>query len=78
MTSNIDPYIFDLQNIEEKIEPILVNIETACNLTGIGRNRLLKFTKQKGFPALIFPHKILIDKKQLPVWLKKNYGIYKD
>ena len=74
----IDIYKFNFKEEINDDDPLLISTEAAVKLTGIGRNRLLKFAKQKGFPALIFPHKILIDKKQLPVWLKKNYGIYKD
>ena len=58
-------------------EPILINVAEAATLMGIGRNTILKFAKMKGFPAIILPHKILIDKNQLPIWISKNYGIYK-
>lgn len=74
----IDIYKINFREEKNNNEPILINVEEAMKLTGIGRNRLLKFTKQRGFPALIFPHKILIDKKQLSIWLQKNYGIYKN
>lgn len=74
----IDIYKFNFKEEINDDDPLLISIEKAVKFTGIGRNRLLKFVRQKGFPALIFSHKILIDKKQLPVWLKKNYGIYKD
>lgn len=74
----IDIYKINFREEKNNNEPILINVEEAMKLTGIGRNRLLKFTKQRGFPALIFPHKILIDRNQLPIWLQKNYGIYKN
>lgn len=74
----IDIYKINFRKEKNDNEPILISVEEAMKLTGIGRNRLLKFTKQKGFPALIFPHKIRIDKKQLSIWLQKNYGIYKN
>lgn len=74
----IDIYKFNFKEEINDDDPLLISTEAAVKLTGIGRNRLLKFAKQKGYPALIFPHKILIDKKQLPIWLQKNYGIYKD
>ena len=38
-------------------EPLLINIEQACKLMHLGRNTMLKFTKIKGFPALILPRK---------------------
>ena len=58
-------------------EPLLISVKEACELTHIGRNTMLKLAKMKGFPALILPHKILIDKLGLPTWLRKNYGKYK-
>lgn len=61
----------------DKQEPILIGITEAVKYTGIGRNRLLELAKVKGFPALIFPHKILIDKEALPDWIRRNYGTYK-
>ncbi len=74
----IDIYKNNFKEEENDNEPLLISVEEAMKLTGIGRNRLLKFVKQRGFPALIFPHKILIDRNQLPIWLQKNYGIYKN
>ena len=63
---------------ENKEEPILIGIDEACKIMNIGRNTMLKICKIKGFPSLIFPHKILIDRRALPDWLRKNYGIYKN
>ena len=59
-------------------DTILITVKEACKYTQIGRNTMLKLAKMKGFPALIFPHKILIDKSMLPVWLRQNYGKYKN
>lgn len=67
----------EIENYVEKDEPILISVEVASEFTGIGRNTMLKLAKTKGFPALIFPHKILIDKAMLPIWISKNYGYYK-
>lgn len=64
--------------MNDKQEPILIGIKEAVKYTGIGRNTLLKLVKIKGFPALIFPHKILIDKNQLSTWISKNYGTFKN
>lgn len=66
-----------IEKFIEKNEPLLITVEEACKLTNIGRNTMLKFVKMKGFPAIILPHKILIDKSMLPVWISKNYGYYK-
>lgn len=77
MIINIDPYVLDFKNIEDEIKPILVNVETACKLTNIGRNRMLNFCKMRGFPAIMSKGKFLIDRDQLKVWLSKNYGYYK-
>ena len=69
-----------MNDINSKIreEPILISIEQACKYTSIGRNTMLKLVKMRGFPALVFPHKILIDKTMLPMWLRQNYGRYKN
>ena len=74
MMNNDSTYIFNFVDNNINNTPLLIGIKEACKFVGIGRNTLLKLSKQKGFPALIFPHKILIDKKQLPIWLSKNYG----
>lgn len=58
-------------------EPFLITVREASKITGIGINRMYKFVQMKHFPALIFPHKILIDREQLKIWLQKNYGIFK-
>jgi excisionase family DNA binding protein len=58
-------------------EPLLVSVAEAAKIMGVGRNTMLRFAKIKGFPALVLPHKILIDKSQLQNWISKNYGIYK-
>lgn len=59
-------------------ELLLISVVEACELTGIGRNTMLKLSKQKGFPGIISKHKIRIDKNQLVDWLKKNYSKYKN
>ncbi len=58
-------------------EVLLITVTEACKIMNLGRNTMLKLVKMKGFPALVFPHKILIDKLQLPTWISKNYGKYK-
>jgi len=55
-------------------ETLLITVKEACKLMNIGRNTMLEIIKVKGFPALILPGKILIDKKQLPIWIARNYG----
>ncbi len=57
--------------------PMFISVKEAVKITGIGRNMMLEFAKMKGFPAIIKPHKIYIDIKELPVWLRKQYGRYK-
>ena len=74
----IDVYKFDLKEENASDEPLLITINEACKILNIGRIKLLELSRLKGFPALIFPHKILIDKNQLPIWLSKNYGNYKN
>lgn len=63
-------------NTEEKT--IYISVKKAVKLTGIGRNKMLKFAKMQGFPAIITPHKILIDSEMLPIWLRQHYGRYKN
>lgn len=64
-------------NSEINNNPILIGVEEACKIVGIGKNTMYKLIKMKGFPALIFPHKVLIDKNNLESWISKNYGIYR-
>ncbi len=64
--------------MDNQEQPILITVQEACKLMNIGRNRMLDLVKMKGFPALIFPHKVLIDKNQLPIWISKNYGTFKN
>lgn len=59
-------------------EPVLISVEQACKIVGIGRNTMLKLAKIKGFPALILPGKILIDKDEIHNWVKLNYGYFKN
>ena len=65
-------------NINIKDEPILIGVKEACKLMNMGEKAIRKFTKMKGFPAIILPHKILIDKNQLPLWISRNSGTYKN
>lgn len=58
-------------------ETMFISVNEAVKITGIGRNTMLELVKLKGFPAFIKPKKIWIDKEELPVWLRKNYGRYK-
>lgn len=53
---------------------ILITVDEACQLTSLGRRRMIEFTKLKGFPAIIMPGKILIHRSRLDKWLEKNYG----
>lgn len=58
-------------------KPLLITVDEACKCLNIGRNTLYKLAKLKGFPAIILPKKILIDRNQLPTWISKNYGTYR-
>ncbi len=59
-------------------KPILITVKECSKLLNMGEKIIRKFTKMKGFPAIILPHKILIDKNQLPTWISKNYGTFKN
>ena len=53
---------------------IFITLKEACELTGIGRNTMLKLTKLEGFPAIRFSRKTLIYKDDFFNWIKRNYG----
>lgn len=63
-----------MENEKNDNDILLITVKEACRITNIGRNTMLKLVKLKGFPALIFKRKILIDKNELPNWIRKNYG----
>lgn len=62
------------KRFESDCDPLLITIEEARKCLNLGRNTMLKLAKVKGFPALYFKRKILIDKNELPNWFRKNYG----
>lgn len=45
-------------------------------MLGIGRNLMLKLVKVKGFPAVRFKRKIIINRGLLPKWFEENCGEY--
>lgn len=53
---------------------VFITLKEACELTGIGRNTMLKLTKLEGFPAIRFSRKTLIYKEDFCNWIKCNYG----
>ncbi len=53
-----------------------MTIDEARELLGIGRNLMLQLVKVKGFPAIRFKKKIIINRQLLPEWFAKNYGQY--
>lgn len=53
-----------------------ITVEEARKMLGIGRNLMLQLVKVKGFPAIRFKRKIIINKELLPKWLAENYGQY--
>lgn len=51
-------------------EPLLITVDEACKLTGIGRNTMLDIVKMEGCPAIKFgKKKISINKKQFIEWI---------
>ena len=52
-------------------KPILISVKETSKLLNMSE-------KIKGFPAIILPHKILIDKNQIQTWISKNYGTFKN
>lgn len=72
----IDIYKLNIKEEKANDELLLISVAEACACTGIGRNTMLKLSKQKGFPGIVSKHKIRIDKSKLVDWLKKNYYKY--
>ena len=52
-------------------KPILISVKETSKLLNMSEKTVRKFTKIKGFPAIILPHKILIDKNQIQTWISK-------
>ncbi len=53
-----------------------ITIDEAREMLGIGRNLMLQLVKVKGFPAIRFKKKIIINKDLLPKWFAENCGQY--
>ena len=61
-------------NIDD--EKLGITINEARKMLGIGRNLMLQLVKVKGFPAIRFKKKIIINKELLPKWFAENCGQY--
>lgn len=57
-------------------EQLGITVDEARELLGIGRNLMLQLVKVKGFPAIRFKKKIIINKQLLPKWFAENCGQY--
>ncbi len=55
-----------------------LTVDEAREMLGIGRNLMLQLVKVKGFPAVRFKRKIIINKELLPKWFEENCGEYCD
>lgn len=53
-----------------------ITVDEARKQLGIGRNLMLKLVQVKGFPAIRFKRKIIINGNKLQEWFDKNYGEY--
>lgn len=53
-----------------------LTVDEAREMLGIGRNLMLQLVKVKGFPAVRFKRKIIINKELLPKWFSENFGEY--
>lgn len=53
-----------------------ITVDEARMMLGIGRNLMLQLVKVKGFPAIRFKKKIIINKELLPKWFAENCGEY--
>ena len=55
-----------------------LTVDEAREMLGIGRNLMLKLVKVKGFLAVRFKRKIIINRELLPKWFEDNCGEYGD
>ena len=83
VASNTDAEALEKRGVKAPAEydngdSLLISVKEACKIVWIGRNSLLKMVRLRGFPAIIMPGKILIDKSELPNWIRKNYGKYEN
>lgn len=62
----------------EENQKLGLTVDEARKMLGIGRNLMLKLVKVKGFPAVRFKKKIIINKELLPKWFEENCGKYGD
>ena len=53
-----------------------ITVDEARKMLGIGRNLMLQLVKVKGFPAIRFKKKIIINKDLLQKWFAENCGQY--
>ena len=53
-----------------------LTVDEAREMLGIGRNLMLQLVKVKGFPAVRFKRKIIINRELLPKWFSENFGEY--
>ena len=53
-----------------------LTVDEAREMLGIGRNLMLQLVKVKGFPAVRFKRKIIINKELLLKWFSENFGEY--
>ena len=65
-----------MDNFKENEMRIGITIDEAREMLGIGRNLMLQLVKVKGFPAIKFKKKIIINKELLPKWFAENCGQY--
>ncbi len=57
-------------------DKLSISVDEAAKLLGIGKNLMLKLVTVKGFPAIRFKRKIIINKSKLQKWFDENAGIY--
>ena len=48
-----------LKNNEAGRDTFFITVERACQITGLGRNTMLKLARREGFPAFRLPRKDL-------------------
>jgi len=51
---------------------IVLTVDEACYILGIGRDLMLRLVRVKGFPSVRLRKKILINRSKLLMWLDEN------
>lgn len=61
-------------------EKLTLSVPEAAEQLGVSTTTMYRIARIKGFPAIRLGRRILVSKKQLPIWVeemaKKGWGVY--